>query len=329
MRWQNRKETQKYLKKRNKKRLTKLNAKEQIIEAITLSQTQKELKPMADNTGAIVGTQDQKTLKLKIGSKIIMTANVDTKDSLTNGTFGEIIDFEKQDNRKISAILVEFKQEKNGRELRKRKPDLQKKYPGRNITAIKKYEQEYTLTGKAKSGTIARAIQFPVRLSFAATTHKVQGMTIKKPHCQVIDLRARLQANQAYIMLNRVQELNHLFILGYLPKEKIFASSEALTELERMKKKALNNKMMEKAVVTSMNIYSLKKHFQDMKSSSKFTMSDVICIQETHMPPQQNKNDDFQLSRFNAHFNSIGGRKGILKYFTEKYSVVENIKEDY
>ena len=218
---------------------------------------------MTDNTGAIMGTQHQKTLRLKIGSKIMMTANVDTKDSLTNGTFGEIIDFEKQDNRKISAILVEFKQEKNGRELRKRKPDLQKKYPGRNITAIKKYEQEYTLTGKAKSGTIARAIQFPVRLSFAATTHKVQGMTIKKPHCQVIDLRARLQANQAYIMLNRVQELNHLFILGYLPKEKIFASSEALTELERMKKKALNNKMMEKAVVTSMNIYSLKKHFQD------------------------------------------------------------------
>ena len=58
-------------------------------------------------------------------------------------------------------------------------------------------------------------------------------------------------------------------------------------------------------------------------------MSNVICIQDTHMPPQQNKNDDFQLSRFNAHFNSIGGRKGILKYFTEKYSVVEDIKEDY
>ena len=41
----------------------------------------------------------------------MMTANVDNKNSLTNGTFGEIIDFEKQDNGKISAILVEFKQE--------------------------------------------------------------------------------------------------------------------------------------------------------------------------------------------------------------------------
>ena len=66
---------------------------------------------MADNTGAIVGTQLQKTLRLKIESKIMMTANIDTKDSLTNGTFGEIINFEKQDNENISAILVEFKQE--------------------------------------------------------------------------------------------------------------------------------------------------------------------------------------------------------------------------
>ena len=56
---------------------------------------------MTDNTGAIMGTQHQKTLRLKIGSKIMMTANVDTKNSLTNGTFGEIIDFEKQDNGKI------------------------------------------------------------------------------------------------------------------------------------------------------------------------------------------------------------------------------------
>ena len=85
---------------------------------------------MADNTGTIMGTQHQKTLRLKIRSKIMITANVDTKDSLTNGTFGEIIDFEKQDNGKISAIIVQFKQEKNGRELRKRRPNLQKKYPG-------------------------------------------------------------------------------------------------------------------------------------------------------------------------------------------------------
>ena len=179
----------------NKKRLNQLETKEHIIEAIALSRTQKELKPMTDNTGAIVGTQLQKTLKLKIGAKVMITANIDTKDSLTNGTFGEIVNFETDGKGKISAILIDFKEEKNGRELRRKRPDLQRKYPARNVTAIKRYEQEYTLSGKANSSATARAIQFPVRLAFAATAHKVQGMTVKKPHCLVIDLRARIKAN--------------------------------------------------------------------------------------------------------------------------------------
>ena len=67
---------------------------------------------MTDNTGAIVGTQLQKTLKLKIGAKVMMTANVATTDSLTNGTFGEVIGFEKDDRGKISSVLVEFVDEK-------------------------------------------------------------------------------------------------------------------------------------------------------------------------------------------------------------------------
>ena len=86
--------------------------------------------------------------------------------------------------------------------------------------------------------------------------------------------------------------------------------------------------MLKKAVVTSMNIYSLKKHFQDMKSSSKITTSDVICIQETWMEPEQDRNNDFQINGFNTHFNSIRRGKGILTYFTEKYSLVEDIKEN-
>ena len=96
----------------NEKRLNQLGTKEHIIEAITLSRTQKELKPQTDNTGAIVGTQLQKTLKLKIGAKVMITANIDTKDSLTNGTFGEIVNFETDGNGKISAILIDFKEEK-------------------------------------------------------------------------------------------------------------------------------------------------------------------------------------------------------------------------
>ena len=85
--------------------------------------------------------------------------------------------------------------------------------------------------------------------------------------------------------------------------------------------------MNENAVVTSINICSLKKHFQDMQSSHKLTMSDVICVQETWIEPEQDNINQFQISGFTAHFNSIGGKRGITTYFTEKYSVVEDIKK--
>ena len=132
------------------------------------------MKSFAGNTGAIKGSQLQKTLKLKIGAKVMMTTNVDTTDSLTNGTFGSVFGFEKQDNGKITSILVEFEKEKSGKELRKQRPDIERKFPGRRITAIKKVEQEYSLSGRSKGSATAKAIQYPLKLNFATTAHKVQ-----------------------------------------------------------------------------------------------------------------------------------------------------------
>ena len=95
----------------NERKLAELNGEEQIIEAVTLSRTQKELKPMTDNTGAIKGSQLQKTLKLKVGAKVMLTTNIDTTDGLTNGTFGQVIGFGRDDKGKISGILIEFQNE--------------------------------------------------------------------------------------------------------------------------------------------------------------------------------------------------------------------------
>ena len=158
----------------NERKLAELKEEEHVFEAITVSRAQKELKSFADNTGAIKGSQLQKTLKLKIGAKVVMTTNVDTTDCLTNGTFGTVFGFEKDENGKINSVLVEFEKEKSGKELRKKRPDIERKFPGRNITVIKKVEQEYSLSGKSKGSATARAIQYPLKLVFATTAHKVQ-----------------------------------------------------------------------------------------------------------------------------------------------------------
>ena len=57
---------------------------------------------MVDNTGAIKGSQLQKTLKLKIEAKIMLTSNVDTTDGFTNG---QVFDFEKDNKGKRTFLL--------------------------------------------------------------------------------------------------------------------------------------------------------------------------------------------------------------------------------
>lgn len=292
-----------------------------VIEAVTLSKTQKQLKPKVENTGAIRGTQLQMTLRLKVGAKVMLTANVDTKDCLTNGTFGVVVGVEEKvlsdGKKKVATVLVEFTKERSGKGLRKKRPDLNNQYHGRHVTAIQLYEQEFTLSGKRTAGSAtATAIQFPLRLAFAATSHKVQGMTVSKPNCLIVDLAARCQPAQGYVMLSRVQELRQLYILGKLPAHKLVASPKALKELERMESVCLN-KDMKHPLFSSINVRSLPLHFPDMKSAPQVIMSDVICIQETWIQPGKHMANLLLIDGFTAHFNNVGKGKGIATYYRE------------
>ena len=66
-------------------------------------------------------------------------------------------------------------------------------------------EFHYSQSKKEKSGVKNSTVtQFPLRLAFAATAHKVQGQTVKKPNSLLIDLRTVREPAQAYVMLSRV-----------------------------------------------------------------------------------------------------------------------------
>ena len=66
------------------------------------------------------------------------------------------------------------------------------------------------MTKKQTNNQIMTAIQFPLKLSFACTAHKMQDVTVSKPNSLVLDLRHILEPAQANIMLSRVQALNQL-----------------------------------------------------------------------------------------------------------------------
>ena len=190
-------------------------------------------------------------------------------------------------------------------------------------------EFHYSLSKKQSTGVRNSTVtQFPLRLAFAATAHKVQGQTVKKPNSLVLDLRTVRESAQAYVMLSRVQSLEQLFILGSLPADKIYSSKTALDELERLRSISLNRKNLSNKFLVSCNIRSLKAHFQDISTSPYIEKAEVICLQETWSKENFNHVNEFNIPGFNSHLNCGGLGKGIVTYCTEKYSLLKDIKRE-
>ena len=78
----------------------------------------------------------------------MLTYNIDTCDSLTNGTFGEIRGIELDQNNEVSRIIVQFDNDVSGRERRKNCSELQQKYKPLAVTPIDKIEFQYSLSKK-------------------------------------------------------------------------------------------------------------------------------------------------------------------------------------
>ena len=307
--------TNKEVNRINKEVLSTISSKEYIIQAMNRSQTQKITKPLIDATGAIRNTPLQKEIRLKIGAKVMLTYNIDTCDCLTNGSFGKVMGFKFGKDGTVTRVIVHFYDEECGREKRKNHLQLQNQYPGFHPTPIEMIEFHYSLSKKQSTGVRNSTVtQFPLRLAFAATAHKVQGQTVKKPNSLVLDLRTVRESAQAYVMLSRVQSLEQLFILESLPADKIYSSKTALDELERLRSISLNKKNLSNKFLVSCNIRSLKAHFQDISTSPYIENAEVICLQETWLKENFNHVNEFNISGFNSHLNCGGRGKGIVTY---------------
>ena len=190
--------------KHNRTRLNELKSELISIEAINLHPTTKNSKPNIDKKGTIMGTPFLKTLEVKIGSRVMLTYNIDVSDCLTNGARGELVGIENDNNGVINKLFVKFDEECQGYQQRKSKSLLSWKYPG--CTVIEKFMFTYTLSKRSTRGSnTAKVYQFPIVVCFAATAHKFQGQTIIKPNKVAIDLRTIFQPAMAYVMLSRVQ----------------------------------------------------------------------------------------------------------------------------
>ena len=318
----------------NTKRIHELSGEEFTVVAQCFHDSMKNFKPPISKTGAINNTPFQAKLELKIGAKIMLTYNVNTADGLVNGSRGKILGMMKNKSEDITKLIIEFENPSHGQIQRETQNITENNYP--KGTVIEKISFNFSLS-KSKKNVVstAKVIQFPVKVAFATTAHKIQGQTVKKPKKVVVDLRSVFQPAMAYVMLSRVESIEQLFILEHFDASKIYGNKKAVEELERMNKIAINNwptdwnNLIEKRErISVLNCGSLRTKIDHVRDDPILMMSDMICLTETWIWPDENTSG-FNIEGYAVNHNSQGKGKGVSVYYKlAKYVHVQDVREE-
>ncbi|CAF4675643.1 unnamed protein product, partial [Rotaria sp. Silwood2] len=207
-----------------------------------------------------------KPLQLAKNAKVMITKNICVNDGLANGVTGHIVEFVVNNNGNISHIIIKCDSPKVGRLHRVTCPHCH----GRDTVCVTRESdtidrQDFDLSSKKGIK------QFPLRLSWAMTIHKAQGITVDQVVIKglfLIDLHVeRFYCNENVDrILSQMKEMKR--------KTPIFRASPNL----------LN--------VLLHNIEGLKSNFNAFKSHHITEKADLICLTETWL-----KNND-QINKF-------------------------------
>lgn len=124
-----------------------------------------------------------KELVLKVGASVIFTKN-DMQGSYVNGTIGTVVAYTEEYHLPVVETVA----------------------GARIVVQASEWTRE-----DAKGIVTARVRQLPLRLAWAITVHKSQGMTLDAAE---IDLSRSFEVGQGYVALSRVRSLSGLRLMG-------------------------------------------------------------------------------------------------------------------
>ncbi|HMT19290.1 MAG TPA: AAA family ATPase, partial [Candidatus Saccharibacteria bacterium] len=178
-------------------------------------------------------------LVLKKGAFVMFVKNSPEK-KYVNGTLGTVVGFTKESGYPIVET-------NSGRTI-ETKPDTWEMRDGEK--------------------KVASVTQIPLRLAWAITVHKSQGMTLDAAH---IDLRNAFVPGMGYVALSRVRSLETLTLAG-LNKTALMMHEEAHTLDEVLRKKSDEDtkryKDIESVYLEKMKAYSSKQKASVNKNTS-------------------------------------------------------------
>ncbi len=252
------------------------------------------------------GCLSPEKLELKIGAEVMFTKN-NPKEGFVNGTLGTVIDFKGGSNYPIVRIRS-----------------------GKVIT-VEPMEWIVEENGKIR----ARINQIPLRLAWAITVHKSQGMSMDGA---IMDLSEVFEYGQGYVALSRVRRLSGLHIIGLnekafkvhpevLLEDKIFReySIEAKKVFEKISDKKLKD--MHDNFITASG--GMVKKIKDKKEKTGGKLEEIRKKFPNAYRPWAKEDDDKLIELFNKKMKikdiakEFGRQRGSINARLEKLGLIE------
>jgi ATP-dependent DNA helicase PIF1 len=147
------------------------------------------------------------TLTLKVGARVIAVAN-DQSQNIRNGDIG---------------VVVSFAEVSVG--VHRHLPMVQWEHDSVGVAnmALGNSTAEIAFNGRIK----AQRTQLPIRLAWALTVHRVQGLSLERVAVHLD--RSIFECGQAYVAISRAKSFDGLFLLGGPITRDIFQVSAAAT----------------------------------------------------------------------------------------------------
>lgn len=182
----------------NESKLNKLDTGEKIFNALDSSQySVTQLDAQVPAPAKLI---------LKLGAQVMLLKNINISDGLVNGARGVVINYTD------GYPVVKFK---SGREYLAR-------------------PEKWSI--RAPDGTVIFRKQVPLKLAWAFSIHKSQGLTLD---CVEMSLSKVFEAGQAYVALSRAQSLDSLRVVDFDAKQ-VWANVEVLKFYQQFRRQLYN-----------------------------------------------------------------------------------------
>ncbi|XP_072768833.1 uncharacterized protein [Nerophis lumbriciformis] len=251
-----------------------------------------ELERVVGHHGKTSYTCLAKSLCLAPEARVMLCKNVAVADGLVNGACGTVtyIQFGADEDFPL-VVYVKFDDPKIGSQRRKERSHAAVECP--HSTAIDPVEDSAT-----KRGGLRR--QFPLKLAWACTVHKVQGLTVDEA---VVCLHKIFAAGQAYVALSRVRDISGLVITDFEEKA-IYCKHTVKGALDSMPPFLLEQPQPSLETpcfsVYLLNVQNLRCHVAHLVSCTQHLQPTCIAVTETWLSAQSST-DCVQIEGYTFH----------------------------